>query len=187
MNAGAIGGTAEALGGGKFANGAVTGAYVMMFNHVQSQQRERARQELQKKIKNVTIAERNRAIRNKALLELYKNTPSSSADGYLQYNINVDFDVDGLRYGRWEVFENVSLNIGDETIHMDVHYRRSRLSSVTDINWFKNQPASYVSPGGPRITGYLIEFRNQGNVTLSLIRFQNYQQFELFRNYLSGD
>ena len=30
----AIGGTAEALGGGKFANGAVTGAYVMMFNHM---------------------------------------------------------------------------------------------------------------------------------------------------------
>jgi hypothetical protein len=29
-----IGGTAEALGGGKFANGAVTGAYVMMFNHL---------------------------------------------------------------------------------------------------------------------------------------------------------
>jgi len=30
----AIGGTAEALGGGKFANGAVTGAYVMMLNHM---------------------------------------------------------------------------------------------------------------------------------------------------------
>jgi RHS repeat-associated protein len=30
----AIGGTAEALGGGKFANGAVTGAYVMMLNHL---------------------------------------------------------------------------------------------------------------------------------------------------------
>lgn len=29
-----IGGTAEALGGGKFSNGAVTGAYVMMFNHL---------------------------------------------------------------------------------------------------------------------------------------------------------
>jgi hypothetical protein len=29
-----IGGTAEALGGSKFANGAVTGAYVMMFNHL---------------------------------------------------------------------------------------------------------------------------------------------------------
>jgi hypothetical protein len=28
-----IGGTAEKLGSGKFANGAVTGAYVMMFNH----------------------------------------------------------------------------------------------------------------------------------------------------------
>ena len=32
--AAAIGGTAEKLGGGKFANGAVTGAYVMMFNHL---------------------------------------------------------------------------------------------------------------------------------------------------------
>ena len=29
-----IGGTAEALGGGRFANGAVTGAYVMAFNHL---------------------------------------------------------------------------------------------------------------------------------------------------------
>jgi len=29
-----VGGTAEALGGGKFANGAVTGAYVMMLNHL---------------------------------------------------------------------------------------------------------------------------------------------------------
>ncbi len=33
----ALGGTAEALGGGKFANGAVTGAYVMMFNHLMEQ------------------------------------------------------------------------------------------------------------------------------------------------------
>ena len=32
-----IGGTAEKLGGGKFANGAVTGAYVMMFNHLSAQ------------------------------------------------------------------------------------------------------------------------------------------------------
>jgi hypothetical protein len=44
MNAGtqiflsaAIGGTAEKIGGGKFANGAVTGAYVMMFNHLNYQ------------------------------------------------------------------------------------------------------------------------------------------------------
>ncbi len=33
----ALGGTAEAIGGGKFANGAVTGAYVMMFNHLWEQ------------------------------------------------------------------------------------------------------------------------------------------------------
>lgn len=33
----AIGGTAEALGGGKFANGAVTGAFVALFNHAMHQ------------------------------------------------------------------------------------------------------------------------------------------------------
>ena len=32
-----IGGTAEALGGGKFANGAVTGAFVEMYNHLMEQ------------------------------------------------------------------------------------------------------------------------------------------------------
>jgi hypothetical protein len=36
-----IGGTVEKLGGGKFANGAVTGAYVMMFNHLRTQEPER--------------------------------------------------------------------------------------------------------------------------------------------------
>ncbi len=30
----AMGGTAEALGGGSFANGAITGAYVVLFNHL---------------------------------------------------------------------------------------------------------------------------------------------------------
>jgi hypothetical protein len=39
-----IGGTAEKLGGGKFANGAVTGAYVMMFNHLASEVKERNRE-----------------------------------------------------------------------------------------------------------------------------------------------
>ena len=34
MTAAVVGGTASALGGGKFANGAVTGAYTMLFNHI---------------------------------------------------------------------------------------------------------------------------------------------------------
>ena len=32
-----LGGTAEALGGGKFANGAITGAFVVLFNHLAHQ------------------------------------------------------------------------------------------------------------------------------------------------------
>jgi hypothetical protein len=37
----AIGGTAEAMGGGKFANGAVTGAYVMALNHMEHELKEK--------------------------------------------------------------------------------------------------------------------------------------------------
>jgi hypothetical protein len=34
VTAAVVGGTASALGGGKFANGAVTGAYTMLYNHI---------------------------------------------------------------------------------------------------------------------------------------------------------
>jgi hypothetical protein len=37
-----IGGTAEALGGGKFSNGAVTGAFVMAYNHLQEEKAKNA-------------------------------------------------------------------------------------------------------------------------------------------------
>jgi hypothetical protein len=43
-----IGGTAEALGGGKFANGAVTGAFVMAFNHLMEPQTRPGRSPLTK-------------------------------------------------------------------------------------------------------------------------------------------
>ena len=36
VTAAVVGGTASELGGGKFANGAVTGAYTMLFNHMQN-------------------------------------------------------------------------------------------------------------------------------------------------------
>jgi hypothetical protein len=42
-----IGGTAEALGGGKFSNGAVTGAFVMAYNHLHD---EKVRKELQNRL-----------------------------------------------------------------------------------------------------------------------------------------
>ena len=51
----AIGGTAEALGGGKFANGAVTGAFVYLLNHLaHSTQREIARKKIIEDIANLT-------------------------------------------------------------------------------------------------------------------------------------
>ena len=37
-----VGGTASELGGGKFTNGAMTGAFVMLFNHLEHQKEEKA-------------------------------------------------------------------------------------------------------------------------------------------------
>jgi len=51
-----IGGTAEKLGGGKFANGAVTGAYVMMFKmNAQIAFQRKFGRNLQKKALNTSV------------------------------------------------------------------------------------------------------------------------------------
>ncbi len=44
VTAAVVGGTASELGGGKFANGAVTGAYTMLFNHMAHQKQEKSSQ-----------------------------------------------------------------------------------------------------------------------------------------------
>ena len=44
-----VGGTASAIGGGKFANGAITGAYVMLFNEMMHQEEDKKTQEEQQK------------------------------------------------------------------------------------------------------------------------------------------
>jgi hypothetical protein len=188
MISAAIGGTAEALGGGKFANGAVTGAYVMMLNHILSHHQERARQELEVKVNEVVLAERKRAITNDALLKLNQSSQNQimDAEGGLVYNINVDFDIVGLRCNKFILFDNINILAGNQSLTIDVYYLRSRASRVTEINWFKSQPAAYVSPGGPNLRGYLVEFRNQGNLTLGLLRFRNQNDFVIFRDYLSG-
>jgi len=58
----AIGGTAEALGGGKFANGAVTGAFVGLFNHGMHppQKKVPSQQWLEQKAQAIIEWERNR-------------------------------------------------------------------------------------------------------------------------------
>ena len=68
--AAAIGGTAEKLGGGKFANGAVTGAYVMMFNHLGEHKRE-----IQKRdpIIFITISSMPEGFNQQEYMELLRN------------------------------------------------------------------------------------------------------------------
>ena len=58
VTAAVVGGTASGLGGGKFANGAVTGAYTMLFNHMAHQKQEQARERFRGRL----ISDRNKAI-----------------------------------------------------------------------------------------------------------------------------
>jgi len=117
----AIGGTAEALGGGKFANGAVTGAYVMMFNHLMYLPQTGAipkilnsehRKLLRTKIEEAAFQER--VERNRQLeTNLDKN------------DIFVSFDI-GIKRGSsiWDnnmySAENLEVTIGNKTITVDV-------------------------------------------------------------------
>jgi hypothetical protein len=51
-----IGGTAEALGGGKFANGAVTGAFVMAYNHLMHEEPEETPFQIAASYKKLALA-----------------------------------------------------------------------------------------------------------------------------------
>jgi hypothetical protein len=75
----ALGGTAEVLGGGKFANGAVTGAYVMMFNHLNNEiQEKKAEKEFRNTIPKETMA----AMTAEQRKEFYKLCREFSRKGY---------------------------------------------------------------------------------------------------------
>ncbi|MFW5872524.1 MAG: hypothetical protein ACOCVN_00910 [bacterium] len=92
----AIGGTAEALGGGEFANGAVTGAYVMMFNHVHDKIQEvRIEKQLRNTIPKETLA---------------AMTPEQRKTFYQLYR---QFTKDGFSFENHETFIEGMQNLSD--------------------------------------------------------------------------
>ncbi|MCK9271843.1 MAG: hypothetical protein M0P50_15515, partial [Bacteroidales bacterium] len=92
----ALGGTAEALGGGKFANGAVTGAYVMMFNHLQENiQEKKAERKFTKSIPKETLA---------------AMTPEQRKSFYQLYR---QFTKDGFSFENHETFIEGMQNLSD--------------------------------------------------------------------------
>jgi len=136
--AGAIGGTAEALGGGKFANGAVTGAYVMMFNHVQSQIERQKNDEIWRNFERKDFSVIGDSERVAHILNAIKH---ANEKGRIDVDLNVIFDNyspnvvgnQGYRSGL------VNISMGDEIVLFQIDIAtpsRLRQNRNTVINFY---------------------------------------------------
>lgn len=101
----AIGGTAEALGGGKFANGAITGAFVGMFNHARHQGQNQNENNTQK----VDLTNQYTAIPD--LIDKMEIINNENLSG----DINEIIDLDKIEFGKHERYKVF-------TYHYDYHY-----------------------------------------------------------------
>lgn len=98
-----LGGTAEALGGGKFANGAITGAFVVLFNHLGHPQQDN-NETNQNQDGNETNHKREKIdfqeSESKTVVQLLK-AAKESEDGYIvleDYFTNIPYNDNALIY-----------------------------------------------------------------------------------------
>jgi hypothetical protein len=154
-----IGGTAEKLGGGKFANGAVTGAYVMMFNHLMHPPQtkvtlqpldENQREELQLRIKEATF-------RHRASWAKYNESMDSAP------NWEVSMDISGVEPGAKYTAENLELWLGNEVLIADVDYFPNSNRSLTNridvprgADWSEGGRIFYYNARG---VGHILQIR----------------------------
>jgi hypothetical protein len=162
-----IGGTTEKLGGGKFANGAVTGAYVMMFNHLASKPQTRATKHtlnqsqidaLNSKIKDATFRHRRSWARY--------DPDSPDPAPYWE----VSMDIEGVEPGTIYTAENVEIWLGKETLNVDIEYYSSK--NMPAVNMIDSYGVDYSSGGRLRLTNSMpqwkgaiveIEFHNRAD------------------------
>ena len=176
-----IGGTAEALGGGKFANGAVTGAFVMAYDHLMEQSDG----------KNVPTKEWIESKVNAAIeAEMQKiQNWIDGGGGALNEDFNFpNFDNTDEAFGLYNnpVKYEIELTIGDHTFQASIVYMPSgnaKSNIVTDI-----KPAGIASYYGlPRGQQgkYQLHFSSHvwgGNKYLPLII---YLEKSVYYNYLN--
>ena len=135
-----VGGTASVLGGGKFANGAVTGAYVMMFNFMMHQKQTkyrieffndsdealRAMQDYTKKTGNEIAGVSATHGEESGIVVWYHddNTPNGSHIEYMEENVT------GTRYVRDGLNKYI---LGDQHYHTHGAWNQMQTVSPQDI------------------------------------------------------
>ena len=181
----AIGGTAEALGGGKFANGAVTGAYVMMFNHAMHQgqhQESNPHEAIERQL-------------SEKISEAAKDTHEYFSDGETYYSRDtefiMDFNIDGIEQDtRFQKDYNVVINIFDE----DGVQQTLGVSVRTHLSTIEKNNVGYAFIGtGTRSgnglhynKGPVYEVFNRNKISVLAISFKSIEDKQSFNTYING-
>ncbi len=179
----AMGGTAEALGGGSFANGAITWAYVVLFNHLNHSPQNLGA------TRSVNKAQRNRIkglINDISFYERVRNANDEvvegDAEGYNE-NINVDVNVDGISNSPF--YENKAINVGN----MDITIGNKVLSvGVTYIpsNIYERNFVKYVTHPNYDVQ-YRYQFQNAKSATLIELNFKSQEDYNSYNSFVNGN
>ena len=187
VTAAVVGGTASELGGGKFANGAVTGAYTMLFNHMAHRPEGDPRKQITDKI-------------NQAAKESHD---FYAAGGYYEESNNafsIDFTLDGWEKNpttRWldNKFENVQIMLGDKTnlvvadIYMNTAGNPINSSHNIGVKFIAERyspTSSFYLPKGYNFSIYNgVATRYQSGSPIVIINFQNQSDMLKFKSYVT--
>ncbi len=170
-----IGGTAEALGGGKFANGAVTGAFVMAYNHLMEPQTRPGRSPLTK--------EQLEVLKEKIKMATFKHRASwANYDGQTMDSApywEESFAIEGVDYGDVYSAENVEIWLGKETLNVDIDYFPNSAGSVT--NRIDMPEGLDLSPNG-RLWFYTKDIDGQ----VLQINFNSREAYDKYFNFIKA-
>ncbi|KAF0204070.1 MAG: RHS repeat-associated core domain [Bacteroidetes bacterium] len=181
----AIGGTAEALGGGKFANGAVTGAYVMALNHMGEnfQANKDKRNVPPKEWLETKVAELIELERRKNILEM-----KNSNGPFAPYS----FDMDWAGYSNWNGYHHdltsydINLTIDGEIYSAHIEYRHAGVKSsnmVTDI-WPAGQAKYYgVAPSLKGLSHVFLRHSGVKIYAVAIIYFYTKNGYNAYLRY----
>jgi len=172
---GLAGGIGAELTGGNFWQGAATGLMTTGLNHLQQNiQMSQMDKLLAERISDAALAERQRNIYNLSVMD--------DPYGEFDQNINVEINVKGAK----GFIKGAPIGIGDKSVSADIFYKSSKDNIVRSFGWPRKQPSVIISPGGPKISGYLMYLHNSTNWNVVTLSFSNASSYNTFRNYILG-
>jgi len=182
----AIGGTAEALGGGKFANGAVTGAFVALFNHGMHLEEDPSDpptdEEISSKLTSFTKKLRQFEFQQRRYSKSLHPSlwpEDFSFDGYTLPNTYNLYSEPLIYYDIPISFDNITIRVTFQYSPSDVPQRNTASSIKTPGVKTSFSFAQSGLSGLPKV--YL---NNEYNHTVGIIFFSNTNDYNQYMNYV---